>query len=132
MTFAAQVTLAGNVAAADAPALTEDALLLLVDDELTRQGVAGGTNRAEVREACVLLAARGEIAISSIDGSVVARQPPQVSASTAPSALRSAPRLRRRPQIDSAYIERKLNAGADLADDDVEDVQAEVRRLNGK
>jgi len=49
----AQMTLAGNVAAEDAPALAEDSLLLPVDDKLTRQGVAGGMNRAGVRDACM-------------------------------------------------------------------------------
>jgi hypothetical protein len=130
--WAAQMTLAGNVLPADAPALTEDALLLLVDDELGRQGVAGGTNRAEVREACTILAAGGEIANSSVDGSIVARHAPQIATSTSAAVSLGASRHPARPQIDSAYVNRKPNASADLGDDNIEDVQAEVRRLEGK
>ncbi|MBD5657142.1 MAG: hypothetical protein IAI50_18480, partial [Candidatus Eremiobacteraeota bacterium] len=81
--WAAQLTLAGNIAPTDAPALTEDALLLLVDDELTRQGVVGGTNRLEVRESCTILAARGEIAISAGDQSIIARHPPVIACESA-------------------------------------------------
>jgi hypothetical protein len=69
------MTLAGNVAPADAPALTEDALLFLIDGELTGQGVVGGTTRDEVREATTILAARGDIEVGA-DQSIIARHPP--------------------------------------------------------
>jgi hypothetical protein len=43
-----------------------------------------------------------------------------------------APRRRGRPRVDSAYIERKLDASAALGDDTLDDVDAEIRRLSGE
>jgi DNA primase len=69
-----QVSLArGGVLAADSPALTEEALAVLVDDELIRDGVIGGASREESEEAIRSLVDSKRVSMAAA-GYVVAQE----------------------------------------------------------
>jgi hypothetical protein len=72
--YAAQSTIVGHVAAADAPVLTLDAAMLLVETALRRAGASACATREEVRDAMDdLVRCREAIRIPDRDGIVIRR-----------------------------------------------------------
>ncbi len=72
--YAAQCTLIGEVTAADAPVLSLDAAMLLVESALRRAGAKSGATREEVRAAMDdLVRAREAVRIPDRDGIIIRR-----------------------------------------------------------
>jgi hypothetical protein len=76
----AQRALVGRVGAADAPVLTLDGALMLVDTALQTSGATGGASRADVETALADLIRSGAATrLSDRDGVVLRRPPPATS-----------------------------------------------------